>query len=65
MLKAFRNLSPATRAGVGVGIIAWGAAGLYLTPAVEEKMGLTPSEQDTAELEKYKPRIVTVEKTER
>lgn len=56
-------MSPTTRAGVGVAIIAWGAAGLYLTPVVEEKMGLTPSEEDKAALDKYRPKIVTVEKT--
>lgn len=62
MFKAFKGLSPTARAGVGVGIIAWGTAGLYLTPAVEEKMGLTPTEEDKAALDKYKPRIITVDK---
>jgi hypothetical protein len=38
---------------------------LYLTPAVEEKMGLSPTEEDKAALEKYRPRIVAVEKTDK
>ena len=63
--RAYKRLSPTARAGVGAGIIAWGTAGLYLTPAVEERMGLTPTEEDKAKLDKYKPRITTVDKTER
>jgi hypothetical protein len=63
--RTYKRLSPTARAGVGAGIIAWGTAGLYLTPAVEERMGLTPTEEDKAELDKYKPKITAVDKTER
>ncbi|SPJ70792.1 uncharacterized protein FTOL_00520 [Fusarium torulosum] len=65
MLKTFKNLSPRTRLGVGVAIIAWGAAGLALTDPLEKSLGLTPTEEAKAELEKYKPKIVTVEKNEK
>lgn len=60
--RAFKNLSPAARAGVGVGIMAWGTAGLYLSPVAEEKLGLTPTEEDKALLEKYTPKITPVER---
>jgi hypothetical protein len=64
MFKAYKNLSPKARAGVGVGIIAWGAAGLYFTDKAEESFGYTPTEKDKEELERWKPRIITVDKTE-
>lgn len=62
--RAFKNLPPKARAGVGVGIIAWGVAGLYLSDRAEEKFGYTPTEEDKAKLEQYTPRIVTVERTQ-
>lgn len=42
--------------------MAWGTAGLYLSPVAEEKLGFTPTEEDKARLDKYTPKIVTVEK---
>ncbi|KAG8669753.1 hypothetical protein FPOAC2_09094 [Fusarium poae] len=65
MLKAYKNLSSKTRLGVGVAVIAWGAAGLMLTDPLEKSLGLTPTEEDKAELEKYTPKIVTVVKDEK
>jgi hypothetical protein len=51
--------------GVGLGIIAWGAAGLYLSDRAEERFGYTPTEQDTEELRRMTPRIVTVDREEK
>ncbi|KAF5244504.1 hypothetical protein FAUST_2324 [Fusarium austroamericanum] len=65
MLKAYKNLSSKTRLGVGVAVIAWGAAGLMLTDPLEKSLGLTPTEEDKAELNKYTPKIVTVVKDEK
>ncbi|KAL6914062.1 hypothetical protein ACHAPO_002510 [Fusarium lateritium] len=65
MLKAYKNLSSKTRLGVGVAVIAWGAAGLVLTDPLEKSLGLTPTEEDKAELDKYTPKIVTVVKDEK
>ena len=62
---AWRNLSPKTRLAVGVGVIAWGVAGLYLSDRAEEKFGYTPSDKDKEELRSWTPRIVTVEKPDR
>ncbi|OAQ94827.1 hypothetical protein VFPFJ_00936 [Purpureocillium lilacinum] len=62
---AYKNLSPKTRLAVGVGVIAWGVAGLYLSDRAEEKFGYTPSDKDKEELRSWTPRIVTVEKPDR
>ncbi|KFH47810.1 hypothetical protein ACRE_013680 [Hapsidospora chrysogenum ATCC 11550] len=64
MFKAYKNLSRKTRAGVGIAVIAWGGAGLYLSERAEERFGLTPSEKDMEELRKYKPQIITIDKSE-
>ncbi|TPX14978.1 uncharacterized protein E0L32_004808 [Thyridium curvatum] len=60
--SAYKGLSANARLGVGVGILAWGAIGLYLSDRAEEKFGFTPSEQDKEALEKYKPKIHVVER---
>jgi hypothetical protein len=62
--RAYKNLSRKTRAGVGIAVIAWGGAGLYLSERAEERFGLTPSEKDMEELRRYKPQITTVDKSE-
>ncbi|KAH7328171.1 hypothetical protein B0I35DRAFT_10562 [Stachybotrys elegans] len=62
MLRTFKKLSPNTRLAVGVGIIAWGAAGSYFTGHVEEAIGMAPTERDMEELREIAPRIVAVEK---
>lgn len=62
MFKTFKNLSPKTRAGVGLAIIAWGATGLYLSDQAEEKFGYTPTEADKAAIDKYTPKIYTVDR---
>ncbi|KAL6860135.1 hypothetical protein ACO1O0_004161 [Amphichorda felina] len=64
MFKTYKNLSPKTRAGVGIAVIAWGAAGLYLSDKAEERFGFTPSEEDKNELRKYKPQLITIDKNE-
>ncbi|KAF7559666.1 hypothetical protein G7046_g4498 [Stylonectria norvegica] len=64
MFKTFKNLSPKTRAGVGVGILAWGAVGLYLSDRAEEKFGYTPTEQDKAALSRYTPKLITIERNQ-
>lgn len=64
-LRAYKNLSPKTRLSVGVAILAWGAGGLMLADTVEETLGLTPTEEDKAKLDKYTPKIITVEKDEK
>ncbi|KAK0764054.1 hypothetical protein N5P37_003449 [Trichoderma harzianum] len=65
MFKAYNNLTPKTRLGVGVAIIAWGGLGLYLSDKAEEKLGFTPTEEDKAELRNLAPKITTVDKSQR
>ncbi|KAJ4311983.1 hypothetical protein N0V84_010176 [Fusarium piperis] len=65
MFKAYKNLSPKTRLGVGMAILAWGAGGLMVADKMEETFGFTPTEEDKARLNKYTPKIITVEKDEK
>ncbi|KAL6698276.1 hypothetical protein J3F84DRAFT_346631 [Trichoderma pleuroticola] len=62
---AYKNLTPKTRLGVGVAIIAWGGLGLYLSDKAEEKLGFTPTDEDKAELRNLAPKITTVDKSQR
>ncbi|KAM5348070.1 hypothetical protein ACJ41O_007894 [Fusarium nematophilum] len=63
--RAYKNLSPKTRLGLGVAILAWGTAGLFLTDEVEKMFGYTPTEEDKARLNKYTPKIITIDKNEK
>ena len=56
--RAYKNLSPKTRIGVGVAIITWGVVGLYFSDRAEERFGYMPTEKDKEELRKYTPRII-------
>jgi hypothetical protein len=47
---------------IGVGVMAYAGAGLYLSDKAEERFGLTPNEKDREELRDALPRITTVEK---
>ncbi|KAL7919226.1 hypothetical protein ACQKWADRAFT_315870 [Trichoderma austrokoningii] len=64
MFKAYTNLRPQTRLGVGAAIIAWGCVGLYLSDKAEERFGYTPTEEDKAALRDMAPRITAVEKSQ-
>lgn len=60
--RAFKNLPPKTRMGVGAAIIAWGTIGLYVTDSVEKPLGFEPSEQDRQALDAVIPKISIVER---
>jgi hypothetical protein len=66
MLTAFsstyRGLSSRTRVGLGVGLLAWSAVGLYLSDRAEEAFGFKPSEEDSAALNRMTPTISVVDK---
>jgi hypothetical protein len=47
---------------IGVGIMAYAGAGLYISDKAEEKFGLTPTEKDREELLDAIPKVSTVEK---
>lgn len=61
-IRAYKGLSPKAKLGVGVGLLAWGVVGLYVSDHAEEKYGFTPSEKDKADLEMMKPKISFVDK---
>ncbi|KAI1344614.1 hypothetical protein F5Y15DRAFT_411439 [Xylariaceae sp. FL0016] len=63
LLQSFRNLSPRTRIGVGLGLLAWGVVGLQLSDRAEEKY-FKPTEEDREALRRATPRITTVERGE-
>ncbi|KAM0743362.1 hypothetical protein ACQRIT_003539 [Beauveria bassiana] len=65
MFKAYKNLSPNARLSVGVGVLIWGTAGLYLSDRAEERFGFKPTEQDKEELRQMTPHIVAVEREEK
>ncbi|RYP49130.1 hypothetical protein DL768_005127 [Monosporascus sp. mg162] len=62
LLQSFRNLTPRTRALVGAGLLVWGAVGLRLSDRAEERLGLTPSEEDREALARLGPGIIPVER---
>ncbi|KAK3398678.1 hypothetical protein B0T20DRAFT_215340 [Sordaria brevicollis] len=62
VVQTYRNLSPRARLGVGIGFILWGIVGLKLADKAEERLGYTPTEEDRKALERFKPRIIEVEK---
>ncbi|KAI1306868.1 hypothetical protein F5Y03DRAFT_130392 [Xylaria venustula] len=60
-LQSFRNLSPKTRIGVGLGLLAWGVIGLQLSDRAEDRY-FKPTEEDRAQLRELAPRITTVDR---
>lgn len=50
---------------IGLGIMAYAGAGMYLSDKVEEKLGFVPTEQDKKELEDAMPKISVVERRSR
>lgn len=47
---------------IGVGVMAYAGAGLYLSDVAEEKYGFTPTEKDKEELRNALPKVTPVEK---
>ncbi|KAI9372106.1 hypothetical protein BJX61DRAFT_543056 [Aspergillus egyptiacus] len=61
--SSYKSLSPKTRALFGVGVMAWAAIGLWTSPQVEQAMGMVPTEEERAELDrKLAIRISRVDK---
>ncbi|KAJ8124718.1 hypothetical protein O1611_g8922 [Lasiodiplodia mahajangana] len=61
LLQSFRNLSPKTRIGVGLGLLAWGVIGLQVSDRAEERY-FKSTEEDRAALRQVTPRITIVER---
>ncbi|KAK1506975.1 hypothetical protein CTAM01_03307 [Colletotrichum tamarilloi] len=60
--QAYKNLTPKTRLGFGVAVLAWGGAGLYFSDRAEEKYQPTPEEK--AVVDKYVPKVTVVDRSE-
>ena len=59
--RAYKNLKPLHRAGLGAAVIAWGAAGLWLSDRAEERY-FTPTEEEKMRIERVIPRVTWVDK---
>ncbi|RYO27097.1 hypothetical protein AA0113_g308 [Alternaria arborescens] len=58
----FKGIPPKTRMIIGVGVMAYAGAGLYISDRAEEKFGLVPTDKDREELRDALPKITPVEK---
>ncbi|KFX90668.1 hypothetical protein O988_03407 [Pseudogymnoascus sp. VKM F-3808] len=58
----FRALTPKAQGLIGMGLLSWGAIGLYATDTAEEKLGFKPSEEEKAALQAITPRISVVDR---
>ncbi|KAK7187756.1 hypothetical protein PSPO01_05958 [Paraphaeosphaeria sporulosa] len=47
---------------VGVGVMGYAAAAMFVTDRLEEKMGLVPTEKDKEELNRAIPKITVVDR---
>lgn len=63
--RSFKSLSPNTRLYVGLGILAWGTIGLYISDTAEKKFGLEATQRDKERLTDVLPRVSVVEREER
>lgn len=63
--QLYRGLSSKAKLGVGAGFVVWGLVGLRMSDKAEEKLGLTPTDEDRAALERATPRIRLMEKGDR
>lgn len=65
LCRWYRAITPKTRIMIGVGVMAYAGAGLLLSDKAEEKLGLTPTDKDLAELREALPKISIVDRKER
>jgi len=47
---------------IGLGLLAWGTAGMYVTDTAEKKLGFEASEEDKEALKAFTPKITIVER---
>ncbi|PGH33243.1 hypothetical protein GX50_03921 [[Emmonsia] crescens] len=61
--SSYRNLSPRTRLLFGAGLMAYATVGMWWSPKVEEALGMVPSQEEQAELErKLSVKVSSVER---
>ncbi|EGE78667.2 hypothetical protein BDDG_01604 [Blastomyces dermatitidis ATCC 18188] len=60
---SYRNLSPRTRFLFGAGLMAYATVGMWWSPKIEEALGMVPSSEEQAELDrKLSVKISSVER---
>ena len=62
VLRWYKGIPTRTRMLVGVGIMGYAAAAMFVTDRVEEKMGLKATEADKEELKRSMPTITVVDR---
>ncbi|KAL4927655.1 uncharacterized protein BDV17DRAFT_292395 [Aspergillus undulatus] len=50
--SSYKSLTPKTRAIFGLGVMAWASIGLWAQPQVEQAMGMVPTAEEQAELDR-------------
>ncbi|OJJ46620.1 hypothetical protein ASPZODRAFT_66570, partial [Penicilliopsis zonata CBS 506.65] len=61
--SSYRSLSPKTRALFGVGLMAWASIGLWTSSEVEGALGMVPTPEQQADLDrKLSLRVSRVDK---
>ncbi|OAG01314.1 uncharacterized protein CC84DRAFT_1053579, partial [Paraphaeosphaeria sporulosa] len=58
----YKGIPTRTRMLVGVGVMGYAAAAMFVTDRLEEKMGLVPTEKDKEELNRAIPKITVVDR---
>ncbi|KAF2443198.1 hypothetical protein P171DRAFT_487148 [Karstenula rhodostoma CBS 690.94] len=58
----YKGIPTRTRMLVGVGIMGYAAAAMFVTDRLEERMGFVPTEKDKEELQKAIPKITVVDR---
>jgi hypothetical protein len=58
----YQGLTPKTKALVGIGVMGYAVAGLYLSDTAEEKLGMKATDEDKAKLREMIPRVHTIDK---
>ena len=59
--RAYKNLSPRTRALFGLGIMANAGVALYFADQIEAFFGMTPTPEEQGRLKRDLPRITVVD----
>ena len=60
----YQALTPKTKALIGIGVMGYAVAGMFLSDAAEDKFGMKATEKDHEKLREMIPKIHTVDKDE-
>lgn len=60
--RSYTSLTPNTRLFFGLGVLAWGAAGLFFSDGIESALGMKPSEKETKEMDGWIPKVSVIDR---